>query len=428
MDLQLLKKGLLDYTRKNKRRALLLAALGFSTYTAYKVYHFPSLAKKRKRISKLFVALVAIAQLISDSAETIGVVSKDFKDFVQSESDQIPNSLKQISKVARSNEFLEGLVTLTQAFTVGILRGYQSHARIHHDAGANGDRNSKGSPSFLDKVFEKPASPTGSGFVSVIVGSFARNLVLGLYEGGLNSISDLNAAADGHDSFQKVMEAVCGDKGRELIGVCIQLFVSTAVTVYLDRTTHINTYDEFFAGLTNPKHETKMREVLVSICNGAIETLVKTSHQVLTTDDSNLNSSSDSPYLAIDQEESAIEDEVSGKEAFFSESMARKSVAEVKENGWVNKVSSALAVPSNRRLVLEVTGRVTFETVRSLLEFLLGKLYNGMRRCVDFAHEVVVDTGIEVVRYVKAKSSVIATLCISFCLHILDVAWILVPA
>jgi hypothetical protein len=428
MDLQLLKKGLLDYTRKNKRRALLLAALGFSTYTAYKVYHFPSLAKKRKRISKLFVALVAIAQLISDSAETIGVVSKDFKDFVQSESDQIPNSLKQISKVARSNEFLEGLVTLTQAFTVGILRGYQSHARIHHDAGANGDRNSKGSPSFLDKVFEKPASPTGSGFVSVIVGSFARNLVLGLYEGGLNSISDLNAAADGHDSFQKVMEAVCGDKGRELIGVCIQLFVSTAVTVYLDRTTHINTYDDFFAGLTNPKHETKMREVLVSICNGAIETLVKTSHQVLTTDDSNLNSSSDSPYLAIDQEESAIEDEVSGKEAFFSESMARKSVAEVKENGWVNKVSSALAVPSNRRLVLEVTGRVTFETVRSLLEFLLGKLSNGMRRCVDFAHEVVVDTGIEVVRYVKAKSSVIATLCISFCLHILDVPWILVPA
>jgi hypothetical protein len=132
--------------------------------------------------------------------------------------------------------------------------------------------------------------------------------------------------------------------------------------------------------------------------------------------------------LAIDQEESAIEDKVSGKEAFFSESTTRKSVAEVKENGWVNKVSSALAVPSNRRLVLEVTGRVTFETVRSLLEFLLGKLYNGMRRCVDFAHEVVVDTGIEVVRYVKAKSSVIATLCISFCLHILDVPWILVPA
>ncbi|KAJ6871969.1 hypothetical protein NC651_031148 [Populus alba x Populus x berolinensis] len=175
---------------------------------------------------------------------------------------------KQISKVARSNEFSEGLVALTQAFNVRILRGYQSHAKIHHDVGANGDRNNKGSPSFLNKVFEKPASPTGPGFVSVIVESFARNLVLGLYE----------------------------------------------------------------------------------------------------------------------------------------------------------------SVPSNRRLVLEVTGRVTFETVQSFLEFLLGKLYNGMRRCVDFAHEVVVDTDIEVVRYVKAKSSVIATLCISFCLHILDAAWILVPA
>ncbi|KAJ6678829.1 hypothetical protein OIU85_009304 [Salix viminalis] len=77
MDLQLVKKGLLNYTRRKKRWALLLAALGFSTYTAYKVYHFPSLAEKRKRVSKIFGAFVAVVEAISDSADTIGVVSKD---------------------------------------------------------------------------------------------------------------------------------------------------------------------------------------------------------------------------------------------------------------------------------------------------------------------------------------------------------------
>lgn len=430
MDLQLVKKGLLDYTRRKKRWALLLAALGFSTYTAYKVYHFPLLAEKRKRVSKIFGAFVAVAEVISDSAETIGVVSKDFKDFVQSESDQIPNSFKQISKVARSNEFSDALVTLTQALTVGILRGYQAKTRrIDNEAGANGNGNE--SPSFLDKVFDKLCSSAGSGFVSVVVGSFARNLVLGFCEGGLNSNSDLNASAtgtDGHDSARKLVDVVCGDKSKEMIGDCIQLFVSTAVAVYLDKTMHINTYDEFFAGLTNPKHETKVRGVLVSVCNGAIETLVKTSHQVLTADDSNTNSSFDSPYLAVDQGESAMENELSGKEAFFSEPKARKSFDEVKENGWVNKVSSTLAVPSNRRLVLDVTGRVTFETVRSFLEFLLENLYNGIRRCVAVFHEVVVDSGLEVVRYVNAKFSVIATVCISLCLHMLDGDWILVPA
>ncbi|KAF9678157.1 hypothetical protein SADUNF_Sadunf07G0005700 [Salix dunnii] len=428
MDLQLVRKGLLNDTRRKKRWALLLAALGFSTYTAYKVYHFPSLAEKRKRVSKIFGAFAAAVEAISDSANTIGVVSKDFKDFVQSESDQIPNSFKQISKVARSNEFSDALVTLTQALTVGILRGYQANARrIDHDAGSNGN----GSPSILDEVFDKLCSSAGSGFVSVVVGSFARNLVLGFCEGGLNSNSDLNASATGtddHDSARKLVDVVCGDKCKELIGDCIQLFVSTAVAVYLDKTMHINTYDDFFAGLTNPKHETKVREVLVSVCNDGIETLVKTSHQVLTTDDISKNSSFDSPYLAVDQGESEMEGELCGKEAICSDSKAKKSFDEVKENGWVNKVSSALAVPSNRRLVLDVTGRVTFETVRSFLEFLLEKLYNGIRRCVDTVHELLVDSGLEVVRYVNAKSSVIATVCISLCLHVLDGYWILAPA
>ncbi|XP_012079442.1 protein PHLOEM PROTEIN 2-LIKE A10 isoform X2 [Jatropha curcas] len=421
MDMQSVKKGVLDYTKKKKRLISILAALGFSSYAAYRVYHLPSITRKRKRISNLLGALISIAEAVSDSAETIGVISKDLKDFLQSESDQIPNSLKQISKVAKSSEFSDSVICLTQALTLGILRGYQSSSRI--DYGSTAANNS----SFLDKVFDKLSTPAGSGFVSVIVGSFARNLVMALYQDGnsstreLNSNSDLNSVGLEINSVTKYVDVVCGHKGKELIGDCIQLFVSTAVAVYLDKTMHINTYDEIFAGLTNPKHEKKVREVLVSVCNGAVETLVKTSHQVLTSTEAKSR-------MAIDQREVESENMFLENEASKDEPEARNSFDEVEDGGWIDKVSSTLAVPSNRRLVLDLTGRVTFETVRSFLEFLVEKIYEGIKKCADVVYEAVVGSSLGVVRYVTAKSSVIATICLSLCLHIMDSSWILMPA
>ncbi|KAJ9177396.1 hypothetical protein P3X46_012619 [Hevea brasiliensis] len=429
MDLQSVKKGLLDYTWKRKRLFVLLASLGFSTYAACRVYNLPSIARKRKRLYKFLGALISIAEVISDSAETVGVISKDLKDFLQSESDQIPNSVKQISKVARSSEFSKSVISLTQALILGILRGYQSSARINHDASANTN------PSFLDKVFDKLSTPAGSGFVSVVVGSFARNLVMALYQDGASSSRDMNSNSElngpitsNHfglemNSATELVDVVCSHKCKALIGDCIQLFVSTAVAVYLDKTMHINTYDEIFAGLTNPNHENKVRDVLVSVCNGAIETLVKTSHQVLTNADSEANSRLESPNLAIDKQEGSSENEES-----TSQSKARKSFDEAEDGGWFRKVSSTLAVPSNRRFILDVTGRITFETVRSFLEFLLERLYDGIKRCVYAVHEAIVDSGLGIVRYITARSSVIAPICLSLFLHILDSAWILVPA
>ncbi|XP_065876559.1 protein PHLOEM PROTEIN 2-LIKE A10-like [Euphorbia lathyris] len=371
LQLQLVKNTLIDYSKRNKRWVAVFAALGFSSFAAYRVYHSPSIARKRERISKLLGALISIAEVISDSADTIGVISKDLKHFLQSESDQIPNSMKQISKVTRSIEFSESVISLTQALTLGILQGYNSTAGFDH-----GD-----SPSFLDKVFDKLSTPSVSGFASVVVGSFARNLVMAFYQ--INTDSEESSAT-------KWIDVICGNRCKELIGDSIQLFVSTAVAVYLDKTMHINTFDEMFAGLTNPKHEKEVTDAIVTVCNGAIETLVKTSHQVLTSSDSELHSSSTSDT----------------------------------SSGWIGEVSSKLAVPSNRRLVVDVTGRVTFETVRSFLEFLVEKLYDGVKRCAEYVHE----SGFGVVRYVGEKSSVFITVCLSLWLHILDGAWVLVPA
>lgn len=410
-DLKLLRKGL-GYTRRNRNWVVALGALGVTGYGAYRAYYSPSMVRKRKRFLKLISAFVSLAEMVADSADVIGIVSKDLKEFISSDSDHIPRSLKQISKIAKSDEFSRSIVKVTSALTVGVVRGYQQETA---ENGVSGAANS----GLFDQVLDKLFTDAGSGFASVIVGSFARNLVLAYCSDKKGNATDSGI----EHSDPGWVDVLCQDKCRELIGNCIQLFVSTAVAVYLDRTMNINTYNEIFSGLTNPKHETKMRDMLVAICSGAIGTFVKTSHQVLTNGDMDTTSEI---YSSMPLSFKA--------KKFWDED-------ENMYTGWTNKVSSTLAVPRNRRFILDLTGRVTFESVRSFLEFLLEKLYEcvrksidvvqeevvTLRRSVDVIQEEVVDRSSEACRYVSGKSSIAVSVCLALCLHILNGPWILVP-
>ncbi|KAL6551797.1 hypothetical protein OROGR_007951 [Orobanche gracilis] len=399
MELVLLGRSL-EHAKRKKKWVAILGALGLTYYGAYRFYNLPSVVKKRQRLLKLFTALVSIAEMMSDSADAIGILSKDMKEFLGSDSDQIPRSLKQVSKLATSDEFSDSLIRFAMAATRGILRGYRHESRRDGESLGTG-RN------FSDNVMDKLFTEAGSGFASVIVGSFARNLVMALYSEWKNNRSfDLDFPHKSKSS--RWVDVACEDKCRELIGDCIRSFVSTAVAVYLDRTANINIYDEIFSGLTNPKHKDRAREMLVYVCNGAVETLIRTSHNVYTTGNPNLKTD--------------FEDGFSGDEKLKSipaTLQVRKSRDTNRESGWVRKMSSALAVPSNRKLVMDMTGVVTFEMVRSFLEFLLQKISECVRRSVD--------RGVETVRYVGGKSSAVTNLCIILCLDILNSPWVLAP-
>ncbi|KAJ0230435.1 hypothetical protein HA466_0307900 [Hirschfeldia incana] len=348
MDLSLGKKGF-SFALRNKKWIL----LALSGYGAFRVYHSPSISHRRKQISKLFTLLLNLIEAASSSAEAVSLITKDLTEFLKSDSDQIPNSLKQISKLANSDELNSSLIRFTQAVTVGLLRGYRL------------DESGSG---FMDRVMDKLFTKTGTGFASVIVGSFARNLVVALYSASSSSSGE-----------SKLLDAVCSDDGRKLIGDCVQRFVSTAVSVYLDKTTDVNVFDDLFAGLTNPKHEHKVKQTLVTVCNGAVETFVRASR--------------------------------------------RKTAEPGSDRTWIDGVTSSLSVPSNRKYVVDLTGKVTFETVRSLLEVLIERA-NGK---VESYVEKVRERGNETRRFVRVKSSLLHSLCLSLCLQIVEAPWILTP-
>ncbi|EHA8591061.1 protein PHLOEM PROTEIN 2-LIKE A10 [Cocos nucifera] len=394
--------GFLEFSRRRRRWLLLAATAGISGYGAYKLYHLPSVARKRRKLARLVGMLVAVASSASSSAETVALVSSDLNRFLRSDTDEIPTSLKQISKIAHSDEFSGSLSRVSEALTVGISRGFQSSAV---------PSESVSSSSFSDRFLDKLLSTAGSGFASVVAGSFARSLVMAFSSRGTDG-GEVGRTQSDSPAVPRWVHVICSDKCREMIGDCIQLFVSTAVAVYLDKTMDINPYDEIFSGLTNPKHEAKVKDMLTSVCNGAVETLVKTSHQVLTSSNSGSSVNRIQDFVREEENERKISFDHKSEDG----------------GGWVQQVSSTLAVPSNRRFVLDVTGRVTFETVRSFLDFVLWRLYEGARRGVNAVSEEVVARGLEVLRFISAKSMVIVTICLTLCLHVLTGMTVLMPA
>lgn len=365
----------LNHVLKRKKLIFLLGALGFTSYGAYKVFNSPSVIKNKDRIIKIFSALASITEFVGDSAETLGVISKDLKSFIQSDSDQIPCSLKQVFKITKSDEFSDSIIRVSRALTIGVSKG------LHIE----GEKDHSGS-CFSDRVLDKLFSPDGYGFVSVMVGSFSRNMVMAIY------------ADRGLTTGSKWVDVITDDKFRKVIGDCIQQFVTTMVTVYLDKTMDINTYDEIISSLTDPKHEQQVRSLMGLICNGAVETFVRTSHQVLTNSKSNGESDSNASSSYLIKSGSSTISKVFGQRELV-----------------LSKLTGRNYINGNMRFILDLTKRLTLATVKSFLGCLLNQLSMGLKTSF-----------LEAYRYLNAKSMVVMTVWISLYLHMFSRPWSLI--
>nr|XP_043637583.1 protein PHLOEM PROTEIN 2-LIKE A10-like [Erigeron canadensis] len=256
-------------TPRNRKWVMLLALCGLSSYGMYKVYNLPCVSRKRKRFAKLLGSLIVITEMISDSTDILSVVSRDLKTFLTSDQDQIPNSMKQLTKIAVSNEFSSSLSRVFEGATLGVVKG---SFEIEKD-----NKEVAETSRLKDNVIEKLMSQSGTGFVSVVVGSFARNLVLGFYSSG--KCESGSKLATYLDEWVGVLST---EKTKVVIGDLIKTIVSTVVAVYLDRPTSMNVYDNILSGLADSKYQKRIKDVLVYVSNGAVETFIKTSHQVLT--------------------------------------------------------------------------------------------------------------------------------------------------
>jgi len=361
--------------RHRARRLLLAAAAATAGYGLYRLYRH-----HRRRI----VAALSLADAVSQ-------VGSDLAEFLRSDSDQVPRSLLQLSKLAVSEPVSSATPSLSESLASGVLRAISSH---QHQLRQQQQQQNPQTP-LRDRILDRLLSPEGAGFASAVVGSFARNLVLS----SCNARTD-SSAEPGDREEPRWLAALCSAAGKEAAADLVRVFVSTAVSAYLDRTAAVRTNDQLLAGLSDPRHEAKVKDLAVSVCNGAVETFLRTSRQL------------------------AKEASISRLEAAQMERVAHNPDT----NCVIQRVSSTLAVPSNRRFVLDVTGRVTAETVRSFLDFLAQRMSDGARKSIVIARDEVAERGLVAVKYLCAKSMAIFTISLALCMHILMGTRFLLPA
>eukprot|EP01018_Ginkgo_biloba_P040014 Gb_38583 [translate_table: standard] len=466
MQRMLQRMPLIPASRKRRNWLMAIVAVAGTGYGVYRLYQSPSIARKKSQIARFLTSLMTISEAASASADTIALVSNDLKKFLQSDSDEVPTSLKQLFKIAQCHEFQRALTRVSGALTAGVIQGVNGS-----NPPENGETVNSAAPGVPERMLDRLFTANGTGFVSVVVGSFARNLVLAFFENsrqnnnGVHNEFEIlqtvdvpsNASSNSESNSRPPMgsafvDVLCSDKCRALIAECIQRFVSTAVSVYLDKTMDINVYNDICSGLTNPKHEAQMKGILMSVFNGAVETLIRTSHEVLTSGGSSVKATTiqNSCLKAGKIELNEVTEEtelvsssssrpslVRGKEICGSCAGEIEAGAENREQtlapgaqivnstvsttyrNWADRISYTLAIPSNRKLFIEVSGRITFEAVRSFFEFMLFKLSEFFTRTLPVISYNALDNMLHFLRYVGAKSIVVATVCLAICLHIL---------
>uniref|UniRef100_A0A0A9G728 Protein PHLOEM PROTEIN 2-LIKE A10 n=1 Tax=Arundo donax TaxID=35708 RepID=A0A0A9G728_ARUDO len=344
-------------SRRRRARCLLLAAAATTAgYGLYRLYRH----HRRRLISALSLA------------DAVSLVGSDLADFLRSDSDQVPQSLLQLSKLAASEPVSSAASSISESVSSGVLRAISSHRQLQQQ-----QQQQNPQTPFQDRILDRLLSPAGAGFASAVVGSFARNLVW--------SCHDRTASSASRQSEPEWLTALCSARGKEATADLVRIFVSTAVTAYLDRTATVRTTDQVLAGLSDPRQEAKVKDPRQ-------ETFLRTSRQL-------------------------------AEEASIARAQAAAMDREVLRNSdstcVMQRVSSTLAVPSNRRFVLDVTGRVTAETVRSFLDFLAQRVSDGARKSIVVARNEVAERGLIAVKYLGAKSMAIFTITLALCMHIL---------
>ncbi|KAK9841033.1 hypothetical protein WJX81_006662 [Elliptochloris bilobata] len=216
-------------------------------------------AHKRGYVARLRAALKQYSEAFLAGAELSASVMRDLQAFLDGDVEELPVSLRQLSRLAQSQEVQRSTSLMVAAADL-------SASPVPAAAGDGGQRSMRGcrrrarqsggdepAGGMLEQVLAALTSERGSSLVTLAIGVACRTSVQALSAAQQRS-EEAAAAAGRPDLPERLMRFAGTPDGRRFANSCVATFVREGTCAYLDRFEGMNMWDDLLGAMAKPAH------------------------------------------------------------------------------------------------------------------------------------------------------------------------------
>mmetsp|Transcript_3626 Transcript_3626/g.22702 ORF Transcript_3626/g.22702 Transcript_3626/m.22702 type:complete len:428 (-) Transcript_3626:1515-2798(-) len=367
-----------------KRRKVVYAAMastfvvGASLYVVRRAYKSQAWTDAETSLKRIRTAVSQGAKAAADVAETAATVAEETKEYVHGRSDALPASLKQCLRLVQEEDvqanlrlwFFQWWSRCAHEPTEEDNGEEQGHGR---NEGFSSTTKAKG---FVEMALDRLFTQEGANVVSVVLGKVAADAVQALAEqrarGGEGRTEEVAGTAEA------CMRLMASEKGRKVLSDIVTTFTVSAVSVYMQKTSHLNYFDRLADAISTPGHKEVMQELAGTVCRESVTAFVRTNRE-MPGEDTPLGPATPERTTAVRRLYATTEDQAWNKESASSlytvgENKAAPSGSpsadrrKEEDSKHLHILLSAIREPEVRSMVREVAGAMSAEATRSFIQ------------------------------------------------------------
>ncbi|KAK9786672.1 hypothetical protein WJX73_004452 [Symbiochloris irregularis] len=279
-------------TWPRRRVVLSAAAAGATVLLLYKAYRGEYYRKVRDAVIRLHQAGGSFSAALLAGGDISATLLSDLRQFLASDSTEVPVSLRQLARLAQSEEVTAAAAALSAALLRGASRS-QPTTQPHQPS--RSDADTPPAPDLLERLLIALDSERGQNLVGLAVSMACRTSVQTLVDswasadphspvgsGGVHlhveslasgfgeGLAQQRAAAGGW--LQTLLQWAATPEGEHLVLNAVSTFVRQGTQVYMQSFGESNMFDDMLAAAGNPRHWQTAQTLMRTCINEAVGT------------------------------------------------------------------------------------------------------------------------------------------------------------